>query len=118
MNGVCVEEIPLSERTSCAAVAADSYLQYNKKHCTHPYLATCFNEYSDVMYGTLSHSHLLLVLLSFANKGNWKLADKRKWKNALHSDGSFDAAAVAALDSELGKLMKDGLRMEVLSCKI
>ena len=122
-EGVCVEEVPFNERSAAtadgsAAVAApyESYVDFNRKNTDHPFLSACFSDQSDVMYGTLSHSHLLLVLLNFANGGHWKVEeDLRKM---LRPDGSFLPAAVAASDGELEKLLKDGLKMEVLSWKI
>jgi len=55
-QGVCVQELPNS------AVAA-SFLHYNKqKREGQLGLQKCFGTESNVSYGTLSHSHLLLVL--------------------------------------------------------
>ena len=88
------------------------------KKCDHPYLMKCFSPQSECMYGTLSHSHLLLVLLTLDNDGNWEVGPELKLKVLLHPDRSFNLAAVAACDSELKKLLKDGLSMEVLSWKM
>ena len=87
------------------------------RKCDHPFLSTCFTPQSDAMYGTLSHSHLLLVLLTFLNGGQWKV-DGDTLKTLLTPEGSFSPAAVAAYDFDLGKIMKDGLLMEVLSHKM
>ena len=118
-EGVCVEELPNHERSGgAAAVAApyESYLHFNRKNTCHPFFSACFNEQSDVMYGTLSHSHLLLVLLTFMNGGHWKAEEDLM--HLLNPDGSFRPAAVAAADGQLEKLLKDGLKMEVLSWKM
>ena len=104
-EGVCVAEVPFRER---GQEPYESYLRYNSKKCCHPFLSKCFTRQSDVMYGTLSHSHLLLVLLTFANGGQWALEE---WKKLLTPDGHFCPTAVAACDLDLGKLLKDGLRM-------
>ena len=122
-EGVCVEEVPFHERSAAtadgsAAVAApyESYADFNRKNACHPFLSACFSDQSDVMYGTLSHSHLLLVLLNFANGGHWKVEEDLR--TIVNPDGSFLPAAVAASDGELEKILKDGLNMEVLSWKM
>ena len=65
--GVCVEEIPLSERGADPVYAGQDYETYfdmNKRKCSACVeLQTCFNTHIDVLVGTLSHSHLLLNLL-------------------------------------------------------
>ena len=69
-EGVCVEEMPYSERTKHSRSDGSSYepyADYNMRQCDHPYLEKCFSTSQDIMFGTLSHSHLLLVLLSWAN---------------------------------------------------
>ena len=70
------------------------------------------------MYGTLSHSHLLLVLLSWANGAEWKLEDEPQWRHMLNADGTFYNAAVAGCDEGLDRVMRDGMDMEVLSWKM
>ena len=70
------------------------------------------------MYGTLSHSHLLLVLLAWANGANWNVEDEPNLCNILNPDGSFYNAAVAACDADLERVCRDGLLMEVWSWKI
>ena len=70
------------------------------------------------MYGTLSHSHLLLVLLAWANGANWNVEDEPNLCKLLNPDGSFYNAAVAACDADLERVFRDGLLMEVLSWKM
>ena len=70
------------------------------------------------MFGTLSHSHLLLVLLSWVNGAAWKLEEEPTLSNILNPDGTFNSAAVAACDEGLERVMRDGLDMEVLSWKM
>ena len=120
-EGVCVEDVPFHERfeelqsrlVSCPQSTFESVLEYNIKQCDHPFLIRCFNAQSDAMYGTLSHSHLLLVLVSLANGADWKVDDEPHMSKFLHPDGSFIPVAVAAYDTELGRVLKYGLMMEV-----
>ena len=70
------------------------------------------------MYGTLSHSHLLLVLLAWANEADWNVKDDPSVMKFLNPDGSFYNAAVAACDADLERIFRDGLLMEVLSWKM
>ena len=70
------------------------------------------------MYATLSHSHLLLVLLSWSNGAVWQLEDEPTLSKLLNINGAFSDVAVAALDDGLDRVLKDGLIMEVLSWKI
>ena len=64
-EGVCVEDMPFRERSSSTSIV-ESYADYNIRQCDHQFLAKCFSLINDIMYGTLSHSHLLLVLLSLS----------------------------------------------------
>ena len=69
-EGVVVEEVPFCTRAEYSRSSGsqyESYADYNFRNCDHQYLATCFASALDIMYATLSHSHLLLVLLSWAN---------------------------------------------------
>ena len=66
-EGVCVEDVPFKER---GAEPYESCAEYNVRKCDHPFLSKCFSPQSDVMYCTLSRSHLLLVLLSLGNGGD------------------------------------------------
>ena len=123
-EGVCVQEVPADERghADLAAVAAPSsqyetYAQFNTRNCVSPILSTCFPPGGDTLFGTLSHSHLLLVLLCFTTGAQWKDMPE-KWHRLLNGDGSFNYAAVAASDPELAVLMREGLDMEVLSWKM
>ena len=72
-EGVCVEEVPSHEQKNYPAVAGTPYVtyrDYNMANSAEPRLLACFRDTDDIMYGTLSHSHLLLVLRSFLH-GAW-----------------------------------------------
>ena len=66
------------------------------------------------MYGTLSHSQLLLVLVAWANDAAWNVEDEPNLCKLLNPDGSFYNAAVAACDADLERVLSDGLSVEVL----
>ena len=112
-EGVCVQEVPMSERPAVAG--RYNYLGWNRGCCTDPRLEVCFKD-QDTAYGTLSHSHLLLILLSFVNGAKWNVP--AEFAKLLDVNGRWDFAAVAAKDPSLAQLCQDGLRMEVLSWKI
>ena len=76
--GICVQQPPpehafdFSTRVAVgqidsqarAAVAVTTYTAYNRARCQgQPALASCFDSEANVLYGLLSHNHLLLVLL-------------------------------------------------------
>ncbi len=119
-EGVCVQEVPASERRTDPLSPDKPYVTYkalnldrsNRSHL----LRTCFNALSDTMYGTLSHSHLLLVLLAILTGAPW--AWPPKWREIFNASGPLDMAAVAAKDPGLSSLLTGGLDMEVLSWKM
>ena len=76
----------------------------------------CFDDGCDIVYGTLSHSHLLMVLLCLQKGAEWQMPER--WAHLVGPGGKLDCAAVAAADSQLAELLRDGLEMEVLSWKI
>ena len=120
-EGVSVEEIPCSERAAHSRSDGspyEPYADYNIRQCDHKYLVKCFSQLHDIMYGTLSHSHLLLVLLSWLNGAEWKIDDEPNLSKLLNPDGTFYNAAVAACDEDLDRVLRDGLLMEVLSWKM
>ena len=116
-EGVCVEEVPLLEQKHAPLHRASPYVSYgewNRSHCeTSALLKTCFCS-GDVLYGTLSHSHLLLTLRCWVTGAQWDLADQQ----VCDGQGRLDLAAVAARDGELAAATREGLQMEVLSWKM
>ena len=120
-EGVNVEEVPFGERAAHSRRIGSPYQpysDYNNGQCDHLLLGSCFINSIDVMYGTLSHSHLLLVLLSWLNGAEWKVEDEPNVSKLLNPDGTFCKAAVAALDDDLDRVLRDGLLTEVLSWKM
>ena len=110
-NGVMVEEIPDAVRDKeTVKNLPERYTQYNKRKCLEkPPLSKCFDG-TDVLYGNLSHNHLLLVLLSWANGAKW---DLDQW---CDPNGCLDISAVA--DPVFQSLVSEGLLMEKLSYKM
>ncbi len=118
-QGVCVQQVPSSHIVSPIEQRDDSYLSYNLSNCVFsPLYCMCFNADGDVAYGTLSHSHLLLVLLCLMNGAKWALPDTKKFQDLVDAGGCFVFAAVAALDPVLASVCQEGLDMEVLSWKM
>jgi len=70
------------------------------------------------MYGTLSHSHLLLTCLSIQTGAKWDVPTTEKWACLLDQNDALNYAAAAALDEGMATLCRDGLEMEVLSWKM
>ena len=114
-EGVCVQDVPISERRSQDPAVA-GYFQWNVANSTDPKLKVCFEEHADTSYGTLSHSHLLLVLLSFVRGAKWNVPEE--FRKLLDVNGGWDFAAVAAKDAALKQLCHEGLNVEVLSWKL
>ena len=75
--------------------------------------------------GTLSHSHLLLVLLSIAGGAKWPIRADRgqdsqaQLKKLLDQQGRFNPTAVAEHDPALGRFKnEEGMSVEVLPWRI
>ena len=101
-DGLCVEEMPYSERAKHSRSGGSSYApyaDYNMKQCDHQYVDKCFSAQQDLMFGTLSHSHLLLVLLSWANGACWKLEEEPALSKFLSPDGTFNSATKGCKES-------------------
>ena len=115
-EGVCVQEVPPEHRVD----AYQTYKAFNLAHCDNVVQVACFSADSDTLYGTLSHSHLLLGLLAMGNGAQWEWP--ARWRHVFEKGhrrcGMPDLTAVAALDAQLATLLRDGLYMEVLSWKI
>lgn len=119
-EGVCVQELPAPEQVKDSNY--ETYEAYNKRKCAAvAAYQTCFAKTHGVAYGTLSHSHLLLVLNAMTTGAKWAIPEGSKYeplKKLQTKDGRWDVAAVAAKDTAFQELFKDGLQMEVLSWKI
>ena len=96
-----MQEVPAEHRAhdpSYTIAPYETYAQYNARSCGQQGpLKTCFPEDAllDILYGTLSHCHLLLVLLCLPTGATWELPEKLA-KLLLNTDGTINYAAVAA----------------------
>ena len=127
-EGVCVQELPFEERGGEPAVAAlrdlqspqsrsyETYKEFNIRNCGSIAMRCCFDNASDVLYGTLPHSHRLMGLLCLQRGVEWTMPDR--WAKIVGPGGKVDCAAVAAEDSQLADLLEHGLKKVVLSWKI
>ena len=118
-NGVCVEEVPADKREKKHV----TMLEHNVKKVAGTCLQVCF-EQSRAIYGTLSHSHLLLILLSWLNGAEWPNvpleahSSKRvDWRTRTDRAGKLTLQNIDK-DTALAKLGKNGLEMEILSWKM
>ena len=117
--GVCVQDVPPAHRSG-GSVKAIPYAEWNRKACAgSALLQTCFVS-EEPHLGTLSHSHLLLVLLCWMTKAKWNLKDSKG--NALFCTptGELDIDAVALFDNarEMITCIKEGMLMEELGWQI
>ena len=84
--------MPYSERAKHSrsdGSAYEPYADYNMRQWDHQYLHKCFSTHQETVFGTLSHSHLLLVLLSWANGAEWTLEDEPNLSKLLNPDGNY-----------------------------
>ena len=120
-NGIVVEEVP-TEALADFTEKHSTIRAYNQlRTAPDPLLQLCFPQSmsSTILFGTLSHSHLLLVLLSFLYSGEWKHKDAHgKYTYPCDSQGCLATLAVCERDPVLRKLLDHGMSMEVLSYKI
>ena len=119
-NGVCVEEIPAAEREKHKDLLKNlpTYQEWNVTNSSKcEMLRDCFAG-SMVQVATLSHGHLLLILLCWAVGAKWDMRDDEG--NPLYCDeqGNLLLSAVAEEDPVLVNLVERGLKMEVLSWRI
>ena len=121
-QGVAVEQPPKEHNPDSAV--AESYAEYNRRKCLgQPLLKSCFGVESNVAFGMLSHNHLLLLLLCWANSAKWELNEREQGilGKALNAEGRLDVDTAVAADgnfAELKPIVTQGLLVEVLSWKI
>ena len=127
-EGVIVQEIPGPEQASLPIHplikrGADGkylpYMDHNRLHTQDvPQLRSCFDVAHQGSYGTLSHSHLLLVLLAVSTGAKWVLEDEDPLKKFQDEQGLWQWSRLAEKDHALANLVKDGLVFELLSWEL
>jgi hypothetical protein len=118
--GVCVQEIPITERAPAVAGAQpyETFTCYNRRQSLGSHLKNCFKDGEQISYGTLSHSHLMLVLRSIAGGARWDLQYADGTPKCCTAGGDLDIDAVALKDAAFANYCWIGLKMEILSWKI
>ena len=116
-QGVCVEEPPVGTFEKCPWDKSQSYetlFAFNTKHTSAvAELSSCFQGTGWIAYGTLSHSHLLLILLSLQNGAKWVIPEdateqEKQLAQLQDYNGRWNPTAVAAKDSELAEVLRRG----------
>ena len=76
-EGVCVQEVPAEEQSKLrdsSTEVYETYLAYNTRNTSAvAALEHVFSNTHSVAYGTLSHSHLLLMLLAMSSGATWPI---------------------------------------------
>ena len=131
---VCIEELPAAEQMKAMPAnwvgekkVDGSYMSIECYNRTKTAAVAAFDKLwannTGMLYGTLSHTHLLLVLLSIRNGAAWPLEklgaefqDLAKYKDG--KDGPWKWSAVADQDADLKECVELGLTWEVLSFQL
>ena len=132
---VCVEEAPAAVHVQ--PLAADwqglktkegkymSIEEYNRsKSKGIPVFDKLWEGHTGMYYGTLSHTHLLLVLLSVRNGAAWPLTKiPVKFRKELEKfkdgpDGPWKWSAVADYDADIKDIFDAGMTWEIMDHKL
>ena len=130
--GVCVAELPPEEMRCNFPTENSELTKDGKSYCTYDLwnkskcaavaaLSGAWNGHGGVQYGTLSHSHLVLVLLCFRNGADWgTLPDEYKELEQFqeHPGGPWSWAKLCKKDPNLKLICEQGLRFQVLSWEL
>ena len=115
-NGVVVQEIPAGDE---APEDYQTILQFNAAHTScKPDLQSCFKASKSLEFGTLSHSHLTLVLRCWLTNAIWGINKDEFLFDFINKSEQLDLSAVAEKDPCFAKVANEGLWMEVLSYKM
>ena len=95
------------------------YIDYNLQSARAcPQLRACFAKGHQGAYGTLAHSHLLLVLLALSGGAEWQLPEGDALRSFMDQDGRWHWGKLQAADQALGALVREGLTVQVLSWEL
>ena len=121
--GACVSELDSEQQGSAGSPKDDktgkyqTYTAYSEEKCAAvAAYKGVFRPGQQVLFGTLSHTHLVMVLRSLKFKAAMKLPDHHaelaKWQDGEH--GPWKTEALCEKDPALKQLLEQGLLMEVL----
>ena len=121
--GVCVSELDSEQQGSAGSPKDDktgkyqTYTAYSEEKCAAvAAYKGVFRPGQQVLFGTLSHTHLVMVLRSLKCKAAVKLPDHHaelaKWQDGEH--GPWKTEALCEKDPALKQLLEQGLLMEIL----
>ena len=128
-EGVCVQEYPAEQivKKKREKPNVQTYDAFNRD-AAQGSLKQCFHRSggTEVAYGTLSHSHLCLVLRAIVNGAKRPVPDgmvfndkeQARLDRVVDKAGNMDMAAVAANDPVAKRLALEGIFMQVLSWEI
>ena len=114
--GVCVENIPKDLQSE----QVRDLREWNKEKVAGVVeLSTCFDD-REILFGTLSHSHLVLVLLCWMTGAPWHLKQDDGAPYMCTEEGCLDVTALAVAGNavEMLQIIKEGIDMEVLAYHI
>ena len=118
-EGVCVKEYSVDEQKNRADY--ESFVENARKKAKGIVKDVFDRSGGEILYGTLSHSHLAIILRAIAAGAKWELpseglsADQLKiLKPLCDSQGLLDMAAVAAKDEVANTIVHQGMLYEVL----
>ena len=125
-EGVCIQELPCNQwehYQRLHKVPHKTYISYNvEKTASVAALKCAFGDQSTCIYGTVSHSTLLVGLLCLKNGAVWSLLPEHQGKGLEElqtgPDGAWSPEAIARFSPELGQVFKNGISFEVLPWKI
>ena len=113
--GVCVQEYPEDHSKPANYKSMHEWNLHSVSR--HEQLRGTFKSTDRVTLGTLSRSHLTIILKNILHKARWPWPD---WLSSLmESKGDLiNVTAVADVDKDLASVLTGGLMMEVLSWKL
>ena len=129
-EGVCVQEYPAEQIVKKKKKDNPNFQTYDAfiRDAAQGPLKQCFDRSggTEVTYGTLSHSHLCLVLRAIVNGAKWPVPDgmvlndkeQARLDRVVDKAGNMDMAAVAANDPVAKRLALEGILMQVLRWEI
>jgi hypothetical protein len=114
--GVCVENVPKNLQSK----EVKDILERNKEKVAGvEELSTCFDD-REILFGTLSHSQLVLVPLCWMTGAPWHLMQDDGAPYMCTEEGCLDIKAIADVNNavEMLQIIREGIEVEVLAYQI